>query len=120
MTERETKRIWESYLETAIWSSGEEYDEYCLIDFSDGAKEYSENIVDDFVAHNEHLLDQLMEEGLTNPDRIGHNLWLTQAGHGAGFWDDNLGVTGDLLTEWAKSWRTESVYLNGEGQLEIC
>lgn len=29
---------------------------------------------------------------------IGHNLWLTRQGHGAGFWSRDLGARGDALT----------------------
>jgi hypothetical protein len=31
-------------------------------------------------------------------EQIGHDLWLTRCGHGAGFWDRNL-PNGDKLTE---------------------
>lgn len=34
-------------------------------------------------------------------EQIGHDLWLTRAGHGAGFWDRNL-PNGDKLTELCK------------------
>lgn len=31
--------------------------------------------------------------------RAGHDLWLTRNGHGAGFWDRDLGELGDRLTK---------------------
>lgn len=34
-------------------------------------------------------------------EQIGHDLWLTRGGHGAGFWDRNL-PNGDKLTEICK------------------
>jgi hypothetical protein len=33
---------------------------------------------------------------------LGHDLWLTAAGHGAGFWDRGLGAAGARLTAYAK------------------
>jgi len=32
-------------------------------------------------------------------------LWLTIAGHGAGFWDGDWPLNGDLLTQWCKSYQ---------------
>ena len=36
-------------------------------------------------------------------DRIGHNIYLTQNHHGAGFWDRGIGELGELATKWAHS-----------------
>ena len=36
-------------------------------------------------------------------EQNGHDLWLTQAGHGAGFWDRGYGEIGDKLTERAEA-----------------
>ena len=30
---------------------------------------------------------------------FGHDLWLTSAGHGAGFWDGDWDMDGDALTK---------------------
>jgi hypothetical protein len=32
------------------------------------------------------------------PDRAGYDFWLTRNGHGAGFWDRDLGEVGEVLT----------------------
>ena len=36
--------------------------------------------------------------------RAGHDFWLTRNGHGAGFWDGDLPVYGDLFTKIAKGY----------------
>lgn len=38
---------------------------------------------------------------LLEPGQVGHDLWLTQNRHGAGFWDRGLGKLGEQLTEIA-------------------
>lgn len=40
---------------------------------------------------------------LLEPDRGGHDFWLTRCGHGCGFWDRDLGEAGDQLTDLANS-----------------
>jgi hypothetical protein len=42
----------------------------------------------------------------------GHDFWLTRNGHGAGFWDGELGDIGDRLTEASKAF--------GEVCLTVC
>jgi hypothetical protein len=36
--------------------------------------------------------------------RAGHDFWLTRNGHGAGFWDGDWPVYGDLFTKIAKGY----------------
>lgn len=36
-------------------------------------------------------------------DYLGHDIWLSAGGHGAGFWDRGLGELGDRLHEAAKT-----------------
>lgn len=42
-----------------------------------------------------------------DPSQMGHDLWLTMQGHGAGFWDRGLGRLGDQLTKAAKTFSAE-------------
>jgi hypothetical protein len=55
---------------------------------------------------------------------LGHDFWLTRAGHGAGFWDGDYdwlnrdGVdVGDKLTELCKRFPARSLYLGDEGRV---
>lgn len=40
-------------------------------------------------------------------DCLGHDLWLTSAGHGVGFWDRDLDELGDILTGASKKFACE-------------
>jgi hypothetical protein len=58
----------------------------------------------------------------TDPEQVGHDLWLTRNHHGAGFWDRwwNDGPEsqlGDLLTKWADSMGSASLYVGDSGQV---
>lgn len=42
---------------------------------------------------------------------LGHDFWLTSAGHGAGFWDGDWPTYGDRLTELSKCYPFEHIDL---------
>jgi hypothetical protein len=48
---------------------------------------------------------------------IGHDLWLTSQGHGAGFWDRGLGALGDKLTAAAKTFSGGDAYRGDDGSI---
>ena len=48
----------------------------------------------------------------------GHDFWLTRCGHGAGFWDRELGLTGDELTEACRHMSID-VYLGDDGLIYL-
>ena len=48
------------------------------------------------------IIDYLAKPGI-GWEQLGHDLWLTRNGHGAGFWDRGLGALGERLTETAKA-----------------
>lgn len=50
----------------------------------------------DWQVENESLLSDAGDD-----EQNGHDLWLTQGRHGAGFWDRGYGETGEKLTEAA-------------------
>jgi hypothetical protein len=50
---------------------------------------------------------------------VGHDLWLTRNGHGAGFWDRGLGDVGDKLTAIAKRMGSKSLYVGDDGKIYI-
>ncbi len=49
--------------------------------------------------------------------QLGHDLWLTRNGHGAGFWDRGLGELGDRLTAHAHSLGEVDLYVGDDGQI---
>lgn len=97
-----------NYIYTALWSTiNEEENE------EDFLKSYSVDDVDTQSFNNisldcEKFLNKnrllLIESGLSD-EQIGHDFWLTRAGHGAGFWDRDLGEVGKKLTEAAKKFK---------------
>ena len=49
--------------------------------------------------------------------QLGHDLFLTRNGHGAGFWDRGLGAAGERLTAWAKSMGSDDWFLADDGSI---
>lgn len=52
-----------------------------------------------------NLLEIDIREIYPNPEQIGHDIWLTRNGHGAGFWDrkEIYGNHADLFTAMARA-----------------
>lgn len=108
------------YLATALWSStddnGDALDDtgYCILNFTAEAMERASQDVSDF--YNK-VYDRLPPDyDLT---QLGHDLWLTRNGHGAGFWDRGLGEAGDYLTDVAKKMGELYVIVNDDGTLDF-
>jgi len=53
------------------------------------------------------------------PESIGHDLWLTSQGHGAGFWDRGLGAIGQRLTDAAKIIGSHDAYKGDDGLIYL-
>jgi hypothetical protein len=49
----------------------------------------------------------------------GHDFWLTRNGHGAGFWDRGLGALGERLTEMAKPYGDQTLYVSDDERIHI-
>lgn len=106
-----------SYLETALWSS-HDYDgesecmdaDYSFEDFAPEALRQAARTVLEF----ETLSDGLILESDTA--HLGHDLWLTQNHHGAGFWDGDYS-DGDTLTELAHRFAETDCYAGDDGRV---
>lgn len=77
--------------------------------------EQAREICADFAAENAEIIARL---NLTSDD-VGHDLWLTQNRHGAGFWDRGLGADGDVLTQRAHPYGEMNVMPLDDGTLVI-
>lgn len=53
----------------------------------------------------------------TASDCAGHDFWLTRNGHGAGFWDRDLGELGDRLTSAANKFGEANLYIGDDGKV---
>ena len=94
--------------------------------FEDFAPATITKIIEDcagFELLNKGLLNAAyLEDYSYNPERAGHDFWLTRNGHGAGFWDRGLGDIGKKLSA-ACGWRTRypelHLYANDDGKLYL-
>lgn len=123
LDEQERADAIEGYLECAGWlvndhegATEEERERGYEGDHRDGpftehAREHASQALDDFIdalSDPEDVrayLRALREEDRRHQPAVmlGHDLWLTRNGHGAGFWDRGLGTLGDRLSEAARS-----------------
>ena len=97
--------IVDHYLTCAIWASCLD-DDYTTSDVSATAKCEARADIEAFLA----ACDGLDMSGIT-AEQLGHDLWLTRCGHGAGFWDRGLGQLGDALTIRAESMGARDCYI---------
>lgn len=66
-----------------------------------------------FQAENSELLSA---SGLTE-EQAGFYFWLTRNGHGAGFWDQDLGEIGEKLFAVAKAFGSFDLYVGDDGYI---
>lgn len=104
--------ILNSYLETALWADAEEGDEEMksktIHDFDPQSKAEALNDIKAFV---KIAGEQAPEELRTYSDeQLGHNLWLSRNGHGAGFFDDN----NDKLQDIARNMKEKYIYIGDD------
>jgi hypothetical protein len=119
--------VLEAYIECALWSSSN--DEGYPLDDTHGLGEFHPTTVDvmraDVVAF---LADTRIAPALAfwsaelGDAQIGHDLWLTRNGHGAGFWDrfsgDQAGARfGAQLTAMAKPYGSCDLYVGDDGKV---
>lgn len=112
------RNVVKQYLETALWAEtdddGEPLDDnYGVNDIDRKSVKKAEKDVKDFLKKAEKLLT-----GLSDTD-IGHDFWLTRNGHGAGFWDRNLGDQGEKLSKIASSFGSAYIYVGDDGKVYI-
>jgi hypothetical protein len=54
-----------------------------------------------------------------NATQAGHDFWLTQNGHGAGFWDGGWPVYGEQFTKLSKCYPEINLYVTSENQVGV-
>lgn len=77
-------KIVDDYLACALWTTeeqGDELEDKTIHDFSPDSRELAKSEIKWFVTIAGDALDDM------DDDMIGHDIWLTRNGHGAGFWD---------------------------------
>lgn len=103
------------YLACAAWTGQDEQAEW-----SQEARERATEDLRAFIADNAGVI---MLARMRRPDfedgQVAHDLWLTRNGHGAGFWDRDLGPAGDVLAERARELGECEAYLGEDGLLHL-
>lgn len=116
------------YLTAALWSSTDEDGEpldasYDLTDFAPETVERATTDCIDFSAANTADVAAYCRHRTYDPsqgtvdDYLGHDLWLTRNGHGAGFWARGLGALGDRLTAAADAMGVCVCYVFADGRI---
>lgn len=119
---REGEKVLEHYLACALWAETDENgepldDNYNSDDVSAKAMAASLEFIREFVCEvgardiRKYLEVQTLAQ-------LGHDLWLTRNGHGAGFWDRGLGELGERLTAVCR-YRDAYIYVGDDGLLYV-
>jgi thioredoxin reductase (NADPH) len=125
------------YIATALWSSNDESDEsggepldknYSADDLAPSTLEAIERDCAAFQKKNAKLLEKAYgtslgrrapvgrKPGVTyDASNAGHDYWLSRNGHGAGFFDRDLGAVGDKLQEAAAAEGESDLYVGDDG-----
>lgn len=114
------------YLACALWSGldqsdpetgGEPLDKnYGIIDFAPEAIAKAKADCRAFIRKAAPLIRSLLDRGLLKS--VGHDLWLTRNGHGAGFWDRGYpDDVGEALSEIAHGMGEETPVVCDDGSV---
>ncbi len=117
-------RAYRGYVECALWAGLDWSDEtaanpepldanYSADDISDEARA---EILADIAGFYSDCAEDLAD---LEPERVGHDFYLTRNRHGAGFWDRGLGDAGDRLTAAAHVYGTSELSPGDDGKLYI-
>jgi len=104
---RDIAEIVKHYLVAALWTN--ELDENSVDDVDKDSTETATVIVHKFLKEAKDLLTEEWTD-----EQIGHDLWLTRGGHGAGFWDRNL-PNGQKLTDICDTMRFNGEVFEADG-----
>lgn len=122
-TRRCVEDAWQAYMKAALWSSmsegGEPLDSLCYSteDIAPSLRQEMLQTVFDFLSAcwGDAWGGFTIDISGIEPEQVGQDLWLTQNGHGAGFWDRGLGKVGDQLTDLAKPFGETNLYVGDDG-----
>lgn len=80
----------QAYLACAWWADSPEHLAFAHKEPTKSARAYAMHVVSVFckaVVNQDHNLTHPDKPNFISADNLGHNLWLSQQGHGTGFWD---------------------------------
>lgn len=113
-------KVTEHYVIAALWVSYDDHgdpleDNY---DIGDLAPKALSEIRDQCFQFCDDNAADIELAGLAE-DQVGHDFWLTRNGHGSGFWDRGLGDVGKRLSEAAKAWGSQDLYIGDDGLIYV-
>jgi hypothetical protein len=121
------RKAMEGYLEAALWTEEERIKGEDGEDIDFNIHNFTEDAEIDTYLHIKKFLNGLsdkvksfIDEGGILPEQLGHDLWLTQNGHGAGFFD--RGYEDDIeenLTSVAKKHPEVVLELGDDGRFSF-
>lgn len=115
------------YVETLLWSETDDNGEpldglYSVDDIATEALAQIQADCASFQTANEELISLATSTDspvMSNRERAAHDFCLTRNGHGAGFWDRDLGELGDQLSDAATAYGTQGLYVGDDGLLYV-
>jgi hypothetical protein len=109
-------KILNSYIETAIWAEESDENDLQGKTINDVDKESVANSKIEIYNFIKKAQQEASDElSAYDSETLGHNLWLSRNGHGAGFFDDN----NDKLQNLARSMKPVDIYLGDDGKIYI-
>lgn len=109
----------DAYIEALLWSECDENGS--PLDDVHDASDLAHSALADIKADCQQMLSEqcLIDAINTAPgygaSQSGHDFALTRNGHGAGYWDRGLGELGEQLTQAAKSYGSQHLYVGEDG-----
>lgn len=111
------QKVLDSYLETLLWSSGEEgeFDGITIYDFSEDDVNSSRADIEKFIETINTNPAAIAEANEYDDRMLGHNFALSRNGHGAGFFDDN----NDILQNICRETKSAEPYIGDDKKVHI-
>jgi len=125
ITRNDLNKILKGYITCALWTDEEELKtQNAQIDVDIENVDYnsliaSYNDIKKFIelAGSDNINYAIEANGL---ERLGHDIWLTRNGHGAGFFDHNYDEDVEKkLIESGKSLGSKHIYINDENKIDF-
>ncbi len=115
--------FFEAFLEAALWTTQDDDD--AQLDEKFTANDFDAESKADLLAHarsffvRTHFYIEAEPVKDNRWQQAGHDFWLTSQGHGAGFWDGDWPVYGELLTNVSKCYPTIDITVGDDGNLYV-
>lgn len=111
------QEFFDSYVETALWSSTDEDGE--SLDIYDSS-DIDQRSLDSMMKDAESFLEANKKDIGSKYSRAGHDFFLTRNKHGAGFWDgDWAEPAATRLTKESHAYGPSDLYLGDDGKIHV-